>query len=151
MKIEQVIKTTTTLSESKKALLNLVFTQNIVSERLNEIFRNFEISAEQFNVLRILNGQKGKPANMFLIQERMLAKTSNTTRLVDKLLQKKLVTRNVCPANRRKIEVEITTEGKILLTQMDPKINQTEEIFASNLTPSELAQLNILLEKYRNQ
>lgn len=151
MKIEQVIKTTTTLSESKKALLNLVFTQNIVSERLNEIFRNFEISAEQFNVLRILNGQKGKPANMFLIQERMLAKTSNTTRLVDKLLQKKLVTRNVCPANRRKIEVEITTEGKILLTQMDPKINHTEEIFASNLTPSELAQLNILLEKYRNQ
>jgi DNA-binding MarR family transcriptional regulator len=68
------------------------------------------IFQEQFNVLRILR-KKGNPANMSVIQERMIAKTSNTTRLVDKLLLKNFVTRKVCLENRRKIEVLITQKG----------------------------------------
>ncbi|MDQ5929795.1 MAG: hypothetical protein QG594_1576, partial [Bacteroidota bacterium] len=84
-------------------------------------------------------------------QERMLAKTSNTTRLVDKLLLKELVTRNVCPANRRKIEVLITTKGMEVLTELDPKFVAHENFFSDKLNPEELQQLNELLEKYRNQ
>jgi DNA-binding MarR family transcriptional regulator len=115
------------------------------------LLKPYDLSGEQFNVLRILRGQKGNPANMFVIQERMLAKTSNTTRLVDKLLLKSLVTRKVCLENRRKIEVLITPKGLDLLSELDPKVLKHEHLFSKNLKPEELENLNILLEKYRNQ
>jgi DNA-binding MarR family transcriptional regulator len=118
---------------------------------MNEVLKPYEISGEQYNVLRILRGQKGSPANMCVIQERMLARTSNTTRLVDKLLLKDLVTRKVCPENRRKIEVSITQKGLAVLTDLDPKVEAHENYFAKNLNNEELEQLNTLLEKFRNQ
>ncbi len=135
---------------SKKTVLNILHTHNFVQERLNEIFKTFELSSEQYNVLRILRGQKGCPANMFVIQERMIAKTSNTTRLVDKLLNKELVTREVCPNNRRKIEVAITAKGLDLLSEVDPRLLQYEDALAANMSEEELAQLNMLLDKYRS-
>lgn len=149
MKIEEYIKPNSPLSIGKQTLLNVLFTQNVISEKLNEILKEYGISAEQFNVLRILRGQKNKPANMCMIQERMIAKTSNTTRLVDKLLAKGLVTRKVCESNRRKMEISITTEGLNLLSELDPKIESHEDIFAANLTSEELELFNHLLEKYR--
>jgi len=96
-----------------------------------------------------LRGQKGKPVNMCEIQCRMIAKTSNTTRLVDKLLLKKLVTREVCSENRRKMEILITEKGMALLKELDPIVDQNENKYTRNLTEKELEQLNILLEKYR--
>lgn len=128
-----------------------MYTQNILGEKFNEVLKPYDLSGEQYNVLRILRGQKGNPANMCVIQERMLAKTSNTTRLVDKLLLKELVTRNVCPDNRRKIEVLITKKGLSTLLELDPKVIEHENAFSNNLTVEELEQLNTLLEKYRNQ
>lgn len=150
MKIEDEIKSTVPLDISKKIILNVLYTQNVITENFNEILKPYEISGEQYNVLRILRGQKGNPANMCMIQERMLAKTSNTTRLVDKLLLKNLVTRNVCPENRRKIEVLITQKGLDILTEIDPKVVEHENFFSNKLNSDELEQLNNLLEKYRN-
>lgn len=151
MKIEDVIKSTVPMENSKKIILNIMYTQNILAEKFNEILRPYDISGEQYNVLRILRGQKGNPANMCVIQERMLAKTSNTTRLVDKLLLKELVTREVCPVNRRKIEVAITQKGLDVLKELDPKVKDHEETFSKNLNEEEIVLLNQLLEKYRNQ
>jgi len=151
MKIEDIIKTTAILNNSKRIILNVLYTQNIVNEKFNEILKPYDVSGEQYNVLRILRGQKGNPANMSVIQERMIAKTSNTTRLVDKLLLKELVTRKVCPENRRKIEVLITQKGLDLLKELDPKVITHEQHFSKNLKDEELEQLNALLEKYRNQ
>jgi DNA-binding MarR family transcriptional regulator len=151
MKIEEVLKSTIDYNESTRAVLNIMYTQIVVSESFNEIIKPYDISGEQYNVLRILRGQKGKPANMCVIQERMLAKTSNTTRLVDKLLLKELVTRNVCIDNRRKIEVLITEKGLSLLKKLEPQLKEHEESFANNLMPEELQQLNFLLEKYRTK
>lgn len=151
MKIEEVLKSTVPMEDSKKIILNVLYTQNILSEKFNEILKPYDISVEQYNVLRILRGQKGNPANMCVIQERMLAKTSNTTRLVDKLLLKGLVTREVCPENRRKIEVLITQKGLNVLKELDPKVTKHEEFFSNNLNADEIIQLNQLLEKYRNQ
>ena len=151
MKIEEVLKSTAPMDDSKKIILNMLYTQNVVIESFNEIVKPYEISGEQYNVLRILRGQKGNPANMYAIQERMLAKTSNTTRLVDKLLLKKLVTRDVCPDNRRKIEVLITQKGLDLLRELDPKVNAHEASFSNNLSAEEQISLNQLLEKYRNK
>jgi len=127
-----------------------MFAQNIIGDQFNEILKPVDLSAEQYNVLRILRGQKGAPSNMCLIQERMIAKTSNTTRLVDKLLLKELVTREVCPDNRRKMEVQITQKGLDLLAELDPKVIEHEDYFAQKLSPEELEQLNNLLEKYRS-
>ncbi|RKS03247.1 MULTISPECIES: MarR family winged helix-turn-helix transcriptional regulator [unclassified Flavobacterium] len=149
MRIEEVIKSTVALDDAKKVILNIMYTQNVISDKFNEILKPYDLSGEQYNVLRILRGQKGNPANMCVIQERMIAKNSNTTRLIDKLLLKDFVTREVCPDNRRKIEVSITQKGLTVLTELDPKVKEHEQLFAANLTQEELEQLNTLLEKYR--
>ncbi|UQD56600.1 MarR family winged helix-turn-helix transcriptional regulator [Flavobacterium sp. K5-23] len=149
MKIEDEIKSTIPLDISKKVILNLLFTQNVIKEKFNEIRTPYDLSGEQYNVLRILRGQKGKPANMCVIQERMVAKSSNTTRLIDKLLIKELVTRKVCPENRRKIEVLITDKGLKMLDDLDPITDELEKTIADNLNSEELEQLNQLLEKLR--
>lgn len=150
MKIEEIIKSNVTMDEAKKIVLNIMVTQNVISEKFNEVLKPYDLSGEQYNVLRILRGQKGNPANMCVIQERMIAKNSNTTRLIDKLLLKNLVTREVCPENRRKIEVLITEKGLQLLKELDPKVLENEKLFAANLNQKELVELNTLLEKYRN-
>lgn len=150
MEIEKLIKSTVSISNAKKVVLNIMYTNTILGEKFLELLKPYELSSEQYNVLRILRGQKGNPANMCVIQERMIAKNSNTTRLIDKLLLKDFVTREVCPANRRKIEIQITQKGLDLLHQLDPIVINHEEEFASNLTETEVTELNRLLEKYRN-
>lgn len=150
MTIEDIIKTNSPLAIEKRTILNIMYTQNIIGEKFNEVLKAYDLSPEQFNVLRILKGQNGNPTNMCVIQERMIAKTSNTTRLVDKLLLKELVTREICPDNRRKMEIAITEKGLELLKEVNPKVDYHEALFASNLTNAELAQLNNLLEKFRN-
>jgi DNA-binding MarR family transcriptional regulator len=150
MRIEEIIKTTFPMAQEKKALLNVMYTQNVIADQFNELLKPFDLSAEQFNVLRILRGQKGNAVNMCDIQERMIAKTSNTTRLVDKLLLKGLVLREICPENRRKMEITITRKGMELLKQLDPLVEGHEKKFGNNLSEKELAQLNTLLEKFRN-
>ncbi len=149
MKIEEIIKSNSAISHEKRTVLNIMFTQNVVADAFHDILKAFDLSVEQFNVLRILRGQKGKPTNMCMIQERMIAKTSNTTRLVDKLLLKGLVNRVVCEENRRKMEITITKKGLDLLSKLDPKIEAHETLFAQNLSEEELEILNNLLEKYR--
>ena len=149
MKIEEIIKTTSPLAIEKRTILNIMYTQNLIGEKFNEVLKSYDLSPEQFNVLRILKGQHGKPANMCVIQERMIAKTSNTTRLVDKLLLKELVTREICPDNRRKMEIAITEKGLVLLNEVNPKVDAHEALFTQNLTVAELEQLNNLLEKFR--
>ncbi|MFV8362353.1 MarR family winged helix-turn-helix transcriptional regulator [Flavobacterium sp. ZT3P35] len=151
MKIEEILKSTVPMDNSKKVILNIMYTQSVITENFNDVLKPYEISGEQYNVLRILRGQKGNPANMCVIQERMLAKTSNTTRLVDKLLLKEYVTRKVCLENRRKIEVLITQKGLDVLAVLDPKVIAHEQFFSKNLHTDEIIQLNQLLEKFRNQ
>ncbi len=149
MKIEEVIKSNVALDNAKKVILNLMYAQNVIGDKFNELLKPYDVSAEQYNVLRILRGQKGAAVNMCDIQERMLAKNSNTTRLIDKLLIKDYVTREICPVNRRKMEILITAKGLALLEELDAKVTSHEQTFASNLTSDELQYLNQLLEKYR--
>lgn len=149
MTIEEEIKSTVAINLAKKVLLNISVARNVLTDRFQELIKPYDLSFEQYNVLRILRGQKGNPANMSNIQERMIAKNSNTTRLIDKLLLKQMVTRNECPVNRRKIEILITQKGLDLLSKLDPMVVEHENYFASKLDTNELEQLNHLLEKYR--
>ena len=139
------------LARTSALLLNILYTQNQISEKISEILKPYDLSTEQFNVLRILRGQNGKPVNMCDIQERMLTKNSNTTRLIDKLISKDMVVRNVCPNNRRKMEILITDNGLSALSKLDPLVETFEKNLSLNLTEVELETLNNLLEKFRTQ
>ncbi|MCK8480171.1 MarR family winged helix-turn-helix transcriptional regulator [Psychroserpens algicola] len=149
MSIESDIKSTVKLNENDKTVINLIYTNNWLKEKALTDFKSYGLSSEQYNVLRILRGQKGQPANLSTIQERMLNKMSNTTRLIDKLLKKDLVTRQTCPSNRRKIEILITSKGLELLTELDDKVKKSNLNITKNLNTSELTTLNLLLDKLR--
>lgn len=149
MKIEDVIKSEVIVSINKKVLLNILYTQHILSDGLSKILKSYSLSQEQFGVLVLLKDLNGKCVNMYMIQQKMASKTSNTTRLVDKLLLKGLVTRETCSENRRKIEISITQKGLFILNKTEPKIQAYETKLADNLSLYEIEDLNRLLEKYR--
>jgi len=107
------------------------------------------LSLPQFNVLRILRGQKGKPANLSTVQERMIHKMSNTTRLIDKLIQKGFVERNICENNRRKIEIYIANSGLNLLESIDNKLDNKESFILENLNLEEKKELIRILSKIK--
>lgn len=150
MTIEEIIQSKQALALPKKTMLNILYTQNVLGERFNEILKPYDLSSEQFNVLRILRGQKGNSVNMCDIQQRMIAKTSNTTRLIDKLLLKEMVYRQVCPENRRKIEVSITQKGLDTLQELDPKVEAFENRMQEIFTTKELEILNEFLDRIRH-
>ncbi len=121
---------------------------NSINDQLNKALKTFDVSIEQFNVLRILRGQKGVAIAMKDINERMVSKMSNTTRLVDKLVNKRFVTRNICPENRRKMEILITDLGASQLQQMDMVIEQTHSKILEELSDVDIQTLNTLLNKF---
>nr|WP_298425487.1 MarR family transcriptional regulator [uncultured Kordia sp.] len=149
MKLNDILKSDAVLPLAKRTALNFMITNNLLSQKFLDFFKQYDISSQQFNVLRILRGQKGKPANLATIQERMVHKNSNTTRLIDKLIVKGLVERTICPENRRKVEIIITKNGLDLLNTIDPKLNELEEKTIQPLTTEETEILNTLLEKLR--
>ncbi|MEK9788387.1 MAG: MarR family transcriptional regulator [Flavobacteriaceae bacterium] len=118
-----------------------------INEQLMLVLKPFGISIQQFNVLRILRGQKGVAANLFTVQEKMVNKMSNTTRIIDKLIDKSFVERIICKENRRKIELFITEEGLNFLKKVDPVIDQTEEKMTNHLSEKEKQEMLILLNK----
>lgn len=148
MNIEDSIHTKT-MSLHKKTVVNLIYTANILTDKISEVLKPFGVSIQQFNVLRILRGQKGKPAHLSTIQERMIHKMSNTTRLVDKLISKGLVKRKICAHNRRKVEINITPKGLHILNILDDVIDRAEKDSTKNLTQEECVHLNMLLGKIR--
>lgn len=145
------LKTNVELPISRQTVINVFLTNNVIKTELLNVLKPHDLSIEQFNVLRILRGQKGNPLNLQDIQERMVNKMSNTTRLIDKLILKDFVKRTECKVNRRKIEIYITKTGLDKLTEIDELVNHTEEAITSNLTKTELEQLNNLLNKLQTQ
>ena len=149
MKLEQELKMQQFEGPHHRALLNIMFTSSWMADKMSEITKPYDISEQQYNVLRILRGQKGNPANLMDIQERMLHKTSNATRLVEKLRQKGMVERVLCEQNRRKVEISITNKGLDLLTELDPILNTKDSEMFKSLTKAEATLLGELLDKLR--
>ena len=118
---------------------------NQFNEELNQFVKTYGISLPQFNVLRILRGQNDAPANLSTINQRMIHKMSNTTRLVDKLIEKALVQRRICAQNRRKIEIFITEAGLLLLSDIDHQLNEKEKQLTNPLNEKEKEKLIALL------
>ena len=131
----------------KQVVISILETNSKVLEVLGHALKPFEISLQQFNVLRILRGQKGVAANLSTVQERMVNRMSNTTRIIDKLIDKEYVERSICKNNRRKIELFITEEGLSLLKKVDLIVDQAEAEILQSLKPMEQEELFTLLKK----
>jgi len=148
MNVEKIIKTEKQLPLEGRTLIHISLVQNKINEVMINSLKPHDVSPQQFNVLRILRGQKGNPANLSTLNERMVTKMSNTTRLVDKLILKGFVHRTVCESNRRKVEINITPEGLEALSNMDVAIQAAEKELLQNFTTEDLKLLNNFLDKF---
>ncbi len=149
MRIEDEIKQKKFASEHQKLAINILFTSSWLSGLQQKMLRQFEISPQQFNVLRILRGQHPKPASVGLLIDRMVDKMSNASRLVEKLRQKGLVERTECATDRRRVDVVITAQGLSLLDNISEQLNEFHDLMAG-VSAEEAAQVNDILDKLRN-
>lgn len=135
--------------EYYKAIFQIIKTGHLITDQVNCELKEFDITEPQFNVLRILKGRRGNPITVQDIQSQMIQRTSNVTRLVDKLLAKGLVTRSECPTNRRKMDINITPVGEALLKKLNNKVEQFHLPMTDNLTPAEAETLTKLIIKLK--
>ena len=147
-KLEEAIKQKEFSNPYHKAVVNLLFTHSYVVGYQNALLKPYELSPEQYNVLRILRGQNGNPTTVSSIQDRMLNKMSNASRLVEKLKAKGLVIREECPTDRRQVDVLISEKGLELLQELEIQIEQSNKDYIQ-LDESEVRMLNELLDKLR--
>jgi len=148
MKIDEEIQSTNFEDNYHKAVININYTQGWLSNTFRCKFEKFNLTAQQFNVLRILRGQFPKPATVNLLKERMLDKMSDASRIVDRLIQKGLVSRCTNTQDRRAVDIRISEQGLEVLAGMDNEF-KTKDVLKKNLTEEEAGLLSDLLDKMR--
>lgn len=148
MKIEKAIQQNKPFqSPYQKLIVNMIYSYNWLNGLQSEFFAKHNLTVKQYNILRILRGAS-KPLTTAVIRSRMLDKMSDSSRIVDRLAIKNLVHKKPCASDLRKVDVDLTKEGKTLLKVIDSEINIWETQF-SKLTPNEANQLSDLLDKMR--
>ena len=148
MGISEDLKQSNFQSEAQKAIVNAIYTGNWIVQKQQELLKPFGLTVQQYNVLRILKGQQGNPMTVLAITERMLDKMSNASRLVDKLLEKKLVLRRECPQDRRAVDILILPAGLDLLKEVD-QVQQDWGKHFDALGVKKLEEMNQLLDEFR--
>jgi DNA-binding MarR family transcriptional regulator len=116
---------------------------------VSKVLKEDGITEPQFNVLRILRGAKGKPLSVQQILDNMVQRSSNITRIVDKLIKKEFVERKECPTNRRKMDIIITEKGLEQLKILDVKVEAFHQPYIEKLSPAELETLKDLIIKLK--
>ena len=149
MPIEKEIPKNYVRNSSHKTLVNIIFTSNWILERSKKFLENEDITHQQYNILRILNNSD-TPLSTFKIREHMLDKMSDTSRIVERLLKKDLVNKQVCVTDKRLVDVTISIKGVQLLQRLDKKTNELDSI-TSNLTSEDMDIINQLLDKIREK
>lgn len=133
-----------------EAIVNVSYTHNWCNDKIKQAVAPFDITSQQFNVLRILRGQFPNPSTINLIKSRMLDKMCDASRIVDRLVQKDLVLKNVSHFDKRAVDILINDKGLALLKKMDNEVNLSD-IFSLNITKDEAEQLSKLLDKARGK
>lgn len=145
-RIEEEIRQTKFTSIHQKAVVNLIFTSNWLQTKQKDFFKGFGITGQQFNILRILKGQYPKSISGTDIKSRMLDRNSDVSRLLDRLVAKKLITKTTCPNDKRASDVSITDEGLTLLAEINKTRKQDSVL---SLSDEEASMLSNLLDKAR--
>ena len=149
MKIEEAIQSKFD-NPHVRAVVNVRYTSNWMSTIQNKFMSQFSLTMPQFNILRILRGAK-EAITVNTVKQRMVEKSPNTTRLMDKLIDKGLIERERCLDDRRVVYVKISEEGLKLLSTIDKALQDSgkEILVMENLTEEEACQLSDLLDKLR--
>lgn len=147
MELEKEIAQKSFKSERHKAMVNIIYTYFWANNLTRNDFNNFDITPQQFNILRILRGQFPNPSTINLLKERMLDKMCDASRMVDRLKQKELIERCVNKKDRRSVDIVISQKGLDLLSRIDVELDQ--EKLMKHLSEEEARQLNTLLDKLR--
>lgn len=134
-------------NEYHKVTVNLVFTYGWLAGKLKAFFDPYGLTHQQFNILRILRGNKG-PLSTMKIRDRMIDRMSDTTRVVERLITKGLVVKNVNRKDKRVVDVSITEKGLALLAEIDLRQNDLDNIVAT-ITPQQAKNMNYILDKLR--
>lgn len=149
MKLEEEIKQKKFKDEYQKLMLNIIFTGNWLNSMSIKAFKPYGVSPQQYNVLRILRGQHPNVITVNQISERMLDKNSNASRLIDKLVLKKLVERNICEKDRRQMDIGITDAGLKLLDRMEKEVHTIDFDFNKKVSKKDAALINNILDELR--
>jgi len=149
MGLEEDIKQTKGFeSERQKAAINIMYTNCWLNDIFTTILKPYDLTNQQFNVLRILRGSRPKALSTSCIRSRMLDKMSDASRIVNRLCKKDLVERHTCVFDRRLVDVFISKKGMNLLGKIDKSIEGFGESMSS-ITDSDAAELNRILDKLR--
>jgi len=148
MQLQKETLTTRFESIHHQAIVNVFHSSNWCNEKLKQAIAPYEVTTQQFNILRILRGQNPSPSTINLLKSRMLDKMSDTSRIVDRLVQKELVVKEPNGIDKRAVDIRISDKGMDLLALMDQEVSLSVFI-SSNLTEQEAVELNALLDKMR--
>ncbi|HAC16876.1 MAG TPA: MarR family transcriptional regulator [Bacteroidetes bacterium] len=148
MRLEEEIQQSTFRNERQKLLINLFYTYNVLSTKMQEFLKSESLTMQQYNILRILRGQHPNPATNSLVKERMLDKNSDVTRIIDRMIRDGLVSRVNCEADRRRVDITITELGMQKLSRLDQQAAVMDEI-GNGVTEDEAVIVNTMLDKLR--
>jgi DNA-binding MarR family transcriptional regulator len=151
LKIENAIQQKKFRSEFHKAQVNLLYTAAWINQQSTQALKPYNISVQQFNILRILRGMRPEPATVKLLTERMIDKMSNASRLVEKLYQKGLVNRKSCQFDRRRVDIMITEAGLALLEEASQAMEEATLQQMQYLEEDEVQILNLFLDRIRTE
>ena len=148
MGLEQEISQQAFRNDYQKATVNLLFTHNWLENQLSDFFKQFDLTLQQYNIMRILKGQYPRPISTAGIRDRMIDRMSDASRIVDRLFKKGLVLRKTCDRDKRLVDITLSSTGLELMETLE---HTTEHIdsFLMRLTVEETRQLNYLLDKIR--
>ena len=133
-----------------QAIHEIITTGHWITHEVTMALKSFGVTEPQYNVLRILSEDKNKPVTVGDILKNMVQRNSNVTRIVDKLVTKKYVTRQECPTNRRKMDIVITPIGVKVLNQLDQKVQEFHKSYYDKLSSKELTILKKLIQKLKS-
>jgi DNA-binding MarR family transcriptional regulator len=148
VKIEKEIKQEKFKNPYQKAMVNLIFTSNWLNDKMKSSFKPYDLTSQQYNVLKILKGRYPDPAAAGDIKDVMLDKTPDLTRLIDRLIKKELVSRRTCEHNRRKVDILISEKGVALIEKIEVEFKGDKVMF-DGLSSKEASALSDLLDKIR--
>jgi len=147
--LQQEIKKKTPFDlPEQEAMLNLLRTADQLQIRFVRLFRQFGLTPQQYNILRILRGE-GRPLPILEIAARMITVVPGITGLIDRLESAELVERKRCSEDRRVIYVAITPKASLLLSQIDEPLLELHREVLGHMERDELSELTRLLERAR--
>jgi len=148
MGIEKDIQQPNFRNEYQKMGINIIYTANWLNEKIAQILGNEEITQQQYNILRILRGSDA-PLSTLKIRERMLDKMSDTSRIVDRLINKGLVEKNACVKDKRLVDITLSKKGSQLVEKLD-QFNDQIDTLLKGIDEKEAVMINQILDKVRS-